>query len=385
MLTIYRRHRRSCEHRSKGRKYRRCRCPIWADGTLGGREIRKSLGVGNWECAQAILREWEAEGSQPDEPAPVSIEQACSHFLADAEARCLSRSTMKKYRRVLTQLEEFAAAKGLRYLDEFDTPSLREFRMRWTDGALSAQKKIERLRGFFRYCVENGWIEENPAKRLKAPQSKQRPTMPFTRDEMADILAACESYPDNYGRTGQANSKRLRAFVLLLRYSGLRISDAASLARERLQGNRLFLYTAKTNVPVYCWLPDFVVQALDGASPLSEAYFFWSGQSDLETVAGNWRRSLAKLFRLAGVQGGHPHRFRDTFAVELLAEGVPMEQVSMLLGHTSIRVTERHYAPWVQSRQEQLEASMRRAWARDPVAFSESRDEAGPDSSKAVN
>jgi hypothetical protein len=66
------------------------------------------------------------------------------------------------------------------------------------------------------------------------------------------------------------------------------------------------------------------------------------------------------------------HRFRDTFAVELLLAGVPIERVSILMGHQSVRVTERHYNPWVRSRQEQLEAevvrtrSRRRGWDSNP-------------------
>jgi len=49
----------------------------------------------------------------------------------------------------------------------------------------------------------------------------------------------------------------------------------------------------------------------------------------------------------------------DTFAVELLLVGVPLEQVSILLGHASIKVTEKHYSPWVKARQDQLEAVVR--------------------------
>jgi integrase len=54
--------------------------------------------------------------------------------------------------------------------------------------------------------------------------------------------------------------------------------------------------------------------------------------------------------------------FRDTFAVEMLLAGVPLEQVSILLGHKSVKITEKHYAPWVKARQDQLAANVRMAW-----------------------
>ncbi len=41
--------------------------------------------------------------------------------------------------------------------------------------------------------------------------------------------------------------------------------------------------------------------------------------------------------------------------------------MSILLGHQSVRITEKHYAPWVRSRQEQLEADLTNAWKNDPV------------------
>ena len=54
--------------------------------------------------------------------------------------------------------------------------------------------------------------------------------------------------------------------------------------------------------------------------------------------------------------------FRDTFAVELLLSGVPIDQVSLLLGHSRVKVTEKHYSPFVKARQEQLENSVRLSW-----------------------
>ena len=156
------------------------------------------------------------------------------------------------------------------------------------------------------------------------------------------------------------SSRSLPTLVLLLRYSGLRIRDAATLSRNRIQGDKLFLYTAKTGTPVYCPLPPVVIEALD-AIPES-AYFFWTGLSTPKTAAGIWQESLNRLFVLAGIPDGHAHRFRDTFSVELLLAGVPIERVSIILGHQSVRITEKHYAPWVRARQEQLEAYVRRTW-----------------------
>jgi len=56
---------------------------------------------------------------------------------------------------------------------------------------------------------------------------------------------------------------------------------------------------------------------------------------------------LSRIFKLAGIPNGHAHRFRDTFAVELRLSSVPLERVSILLGHGSVKVTEKHYSPGV--------------------------------------
>jgi integrase len=62
------------------------------------------------------------------------------------------------------------------------------------------------------------------------------------------------------------------------------------------------------------------------------------------------------------VSHGHPHQFRDTFAVRLLNSGVPLQDVSVLLGHSSVKITEKHYAPWVEERQTRLDELVQRTW-----------------------
>ena len=69
---------------------------------------------------------------------------------------------------------------------------------------------------------------------------------------------------------------------------------------------------------------------------------------------------------------------RDTFAVECLLGGVPLERVSVLLGHSSVKVTERHYAPWVRKRQQQLEANLRSMWANEQTGQVRYRQKSTP-------
>ncbi|HEX5425769.1 MAG TPA: tyrosine-type recombinase/integrase [Candidatus Acidoferrales bacterium] len=313
-----------------------------------------------------MVREWEAEDRRIEKPQRTTVVDAWKEFLADAQARNLHESTIRKYELLNRQMEAFCTRNGFAFIDELSLSHMGQFRSEWKDGPRSSAKKLERLRSFFRFAQKRKWVPENPAADLKAGKITLCPTLPFTRDEMYRILGAAEKYDSQCSGSALENARRLRALVLLLRYSGMRIGDAVRMSASRMKGNRLFLYTQKTGVPVNTVLPPFVVGVLNGIPSVAQDLYFWDGTSKVEIIVGSWRRRLAKLFELAEVQNGHPHRFRDTFAVELLLAGVPIERVSVLLGHQSVRITERHYAPWVRSRQEQLEADLARAWSRDP-------------------
>ena len=151
--------------------------------------------------------------------------------------------------------------------------------------------------------------------------------------------------------------------MLVLRWSGLRIRDVVTLEWTRLQDGKLFLRTQKTGTHVNIPLPPVAITAWD-ALPKAGKHPFWSGNGLPKSAVADWQRTLRKVFSLADppITDGHAHRFRDTFAVELLLSGVDLQDVSILLGHSSIKVTERHYSPWVKARQTRLEAEVARAW-----------------------
>jgi integrase/recombinase XerD len=352
VLQLFRRHYPPCPHTS--RRSRRCNCPIWVQGSLGGEWIKKSLNLTSWEAANDLVMGWTASGQvgvvRPDIPL---LKEAVEKFVADAQAQQLNWETVRKYQTFLERrLLPWCDSKGYRLLKQLTPAALADFRRTWDDSPLYAVKNIERLRAFFRFCQRMKWVSENPGLTLKSPKVTVKPTLPFTAAEMKRILAACDSY--------RGDKVRMKAFVLLMRYSGLRRGDAIALRRDSLAGKKVQLYTQKTGQPVYIPLPDVVVDAIQQIEGDGE-YFFWSGKN-LRSATGNWSRYLGSVFEAAKVKNAHSHRFRDTFATDLLLAGVPIEDVSVLLGHSNTRITAKHYSPWVKERQEKLEDRVKQAW-----------------------
>ncbi len=366
MLRLYRRHRTSCPQTSE--RYRRCACPIYIEGTLAGEYVRKALDLTSWTAATELIAKWNEGGEigalQPEIP---SIKEAVQKFFDDAEARNLRAATIQKYRNVLEKrLLAWCDAKGIRNLRFLTPDSLRQFRAGSPDAPLSAYKNLERLKSFFRFCHQSGWMKTNPALAVKPPKVDPSPTLPFTDGEVKRLLDACDRYPVK-GIYNFGNRKRMRAMVLLLRYSGLRIRDAATLQRDRIKDAKLFLYTAKTGSPVWLPLPPKVVESLDEVPGQNSKYLFWSGNGDPKTTVADWQRSFRKLCKLAKVEDGHFHRFRDTAATGWLIAGLSIEEVAALLGN-SPQIVVKHYAPWVAERQRVLERKVQESWRQDGAA-----------------
>jgi len=366
-LAIYRRHSTSCKFYGRLRRESRsqkCDCIIWVQGSLGREYLRRSLDLTSWQAAQDLIRGWEASGEVGVTQAEIpEIPDAVERFFDDIKARGLSLATIGKQNVLLRkQFVPWCRSRGFRYLKQIGVDEITQFRTTWADGPLSKSKKQERLKGFFHFCVVREWTRTNPVHGMKPVKVPPSQTLPFDEDQVATLLETCDRYPIK-GIYTTENRTRMKALTLLLRYSGLRIRDAVTCERARLVDGKLFLYQAKTGTPVYCPLPPSVVKALEAVKSPNKKYFFWTGNGDPKSAVADAQRSFRKLFKLADVVG-HPHMFRDTFAVELLKRGVPIETVSMLLGHASIRVTEKHYRPWVKTLQDKLEADAMKGWPK---------------------
>lgn len=356
MLRLFRRHRQSC--RQKSERYRRCSCPIYVEGTLADEYVKKSLDLTSWTAATGLMAKWNEAGEIGAVVPEVStIAEAVEKFIADAKARHLGWETIRKYENLLARrFLRWCDAHGYRLLKQVGVVQLREFRASTADGPNYARKNLERLRAFFRFCEQAEWIRKNPALAVKAPKEKRSPTLPFSAEEMTRILDACDRYP--------GNADRIKAFVLVMRYTGLRIGDTIRLSRDKVGQGRIQLYTSKTGQPVYVPIPPVVQLAL--AKIENGERYFWTGKNIRSAVA-NWSRYLARIFELADVKKGHSHRFRDTASVNWLIGGLSVEEVATLLGN-SPNVVVKHYSPWVLERQKVLERKVQASWAAEDIA-----------------
>ncbi len=287
------------------------------------------------------------------------LKEVIAQYLQDCRVRKLAESSLKSYTKALEHFGTLCAVP----VDEIDVPAITAWRnaradAKGTRGAFvsthTLRKEIECIRAFCEFLVSHGYLKTNPARKVKSPKNVDPPTMPFSPDEVKAILAAVDQIDNHYGAGIDRARIRARALILLLLYSGLRISDAVKLERSRLESDgRLMIRMMKTGGKLYVKLPGHAMKYL-ALVPVESGYFFWSGTAKLSTAIGSARRTVDCVMRLAGLEG-HPHRFRDTFSVELLKSGADLRTVQLLLGHTSIRTTEKHYAPWVQDFQRQLD------------------------------
>ena len=381
-IEVYTRHSKDCPDRDRpeGNYWKKCACrkSLYISQPRK-KPLRKSANTRSWEAAEDLKRDiqdWldpvKSELRRLKEGAHskrTTLNDAIDLFLADAAKRSLKPETLRKLQKIFgKQLRSWAVENDLTYLDDCTTSTLTRWRNTWTIGPLTSQKTQELVRGFFGFCIRQGWLTLNPASQLTRIKVPRKEINFFTDDEFKKLIEATYNPSVTLRKCQVAMFARLRTLILLMRWSGLRISDAVTLERSRLQGDNLLIQQIKTQTPVFVVLPPHVSKALrevpDGMNP-NPRYFFWSGGST-ESAVENWSKRLRQLFKKADLREEdgtpkkcHPHMFRHTFAVRNLESGMSLDDLSALLGHSSVKITEKYYAPWVTGRQRRLANSVR--------------------------
>jgi integrase len=90
--------------------------------------------------------------------------------------------------------------------------------------------------------------------------------------------------------------KKLAALILLMRYSGIRISDAVMFRRDYMKNGKLFLRQMKTKHPVWVSLPKKVLKALADCDE-KRPYLFYSEAETPKSSITEWQDRPAEGVR----------------------------------------------------------------------------------------
>jgi integrase/recombinase XerD len=360
-VTVYTRHSTDCPHKYE-RNHKGCRCPKWLQYQINGDQKKKSAKTRSWGIATKKARQLETDlelaalGETPANRKHHRVEEAVGQYQDHKFKPSFNTDSKRRVKAMMRRLQEWCDKRGILYLKDASPITLQEWRDTWTFKPNSYSLKVHNavVAAFFDWAHRIELIPRNPWDKLDGITVKPVHTLPLTPEEMKRILDAV-----NKCGWDAATALKIRTFILLQRWSGLAITDATTLQRSALDDTgALKLYRLKTGTDVFTVLPEAVAELLQATPNSNPLYFFWDGKVQKHSAVNDYGDYLREVFDKAGIPRGNgmmlSHRFRDTFAVELLNADVALEDVSRLLGHTSIKTTQDHYGRWVTSRQKRL-------------------------------
>lgn len=208
--------------------------------------------------------------------------------------------------------------------------------------ARSTARFLSGVRGFYRYCLCEGLIAEDPTLQVELPQLGKPLPKSLSEADVEALLAAPE--------TEDPLGLRDRAMLEVLYACGLRVSELVGLTLEQLnlrQGVvRVFGKGSKERlVPLgeeaIVWLERYLRNARDdllGGRPSD--VLFPSLRGEQMTRQTFWYR-IKHHAKVAGIgKSLSPHTLRHAFATHLLNHGADLRVVQMLLGHSDLSTTQ---------------------------------------------
>ena len=373
-----------------------CDCPIVCDGSLANepeRIRRRSLGTNNWAQAKALASQWLTWGQLvepikavvPDDD-NVSIAWAIERFRKSKgpDGENVDPATLRKYDVLLDgRLVPWCRSHGIRSVNQLENktvcedfvhswrnlnPNKNKRQVEWSEKLLSRATKVAelgRLRYFLNYCVDSGWLRTNGATKVKvADRGKVDPKYGLNPDEYERVLDEARVWTDSWGNIDGKKARELQVMVPLLRWSGLRISDAAMLDESQLRTvegryviviERMEKTGNAVRVPIPAFMGDALVALPRKGHKDGKRYWFWTCAGEPDTCVNAWRNDIAEILHRAqrpNEDGEYQksfehkastHNLRHTFSCSALAAGATLQQVKEWLGHASVKTTEKYY------------------------------------------
>lgn len=274
----------------------------------------------NWSLADALR--YEASLLQPNDEH--TLEEALDRWLLDYVPFLKSE---KNYHDKAEILRPFLRHQPLRNAPEVSHQAKREWR-----GLKPAtiNRRLQILKRITKLAFEEwSWLNEPVWRKIKLLPERNERHIYLTREEVDRLAAAC---------TKQGASD----FIIFAAYTGLRRSEMLRISPSDVRGEALFLDArTKSSKPRHVPLHP---RALEIALRLP-----------LEITPAELRNQWDEARNKCRMQHVRWHDLRHTFASWLVQQGTPLLIVKELLGHASIKMTERyaHLAP-TQAHQEVL-------------------------------
>ena len=378
-IRVFTRHSSECA-KAGDPQWKRCSCRKSLYIRENGRTTYASAKTRSWEQAERLaqaerdkrdpvqvrlaqIAEEEAEKKAKEQTKIVPLADALAQWIGGLKN--IKAGSRKAYESTRQRILRWAASKNIVYVSDVTKDSLSEWHGAWGPDAEEKSNRLElttqaallvRLRSFFTWATSMEYTKKNPTLLLKAISQDESKTMPLTPEQFEELLAATKERDAESRYNAQKVGAHLRAIFLLQRWTGLRIGDVVKLPKSSLKGNVLTLVTQKTGEKMEAVVPDHVVKALNALPSRKEEhpdYWFWSRNCSETVNTNKWVRKIRALNEFIEFQDEHgqpmefrSHMLRDTFAVEMLLHGMLLEDVSKLLSHKSVAVTENYYAKW---------------------------------------
>ncbi|MGH2997747.1 MAG: tyrosine-type recombinase/integrase [Burkholderiales bacterium] len=266
--------------------------------------------------------------------------------------RRLAPLTCSAYERDISACLGFLERSGIVELSLVRPPQLRAFLAAEAERrpAVGSQARtVAALKCFFRFLVENEYLERDPAHVLRTP--KKREALPDVLDqrELARLLASVDR-DGVWERHFAGKRERDRLLLALLAYAGLRRSELLGLDWDDVDLERRLLRVRKAKggrqrvLPIHPALAPLFIDylALRARDPEPALFVGVQGRRLSVTILSQTFRRYAQAAGVSERKRVTPHTLRHVFASELLRAGANLRQIQELLGHKHLDSTQRY-------------------------------------------
>ena len=257
----------------------------------------------------------------------------------------LSRNTIEAYSHGLTRFLNHLREKGVQEIREVGKFHIRGFLLALRGKNLNTKSIVRNLvaiRTFFRFLIQEGVLESNPAEELESPQVAKTLPEILTLEEIEQIL----EQPNLQTPLGT----RDRAMLEMLYATGMRVSELTQLPihQVNLEGGYVLLYgkgSKERIVPLGTeamkWVTVYLKTARGILSKGKENPSLFINRSGKGMSRQRVWKNLKDYARRAGLRKRiTPHLLRHSFASHLLERGADLRSVQMMLGHADISTTQ---------------------------------------------